>query len=90
MIKFGPSGNSQIFYNDGHKSSLEAPKWCAEHGLNAYEYSFGRMFNMSHDTAKKLGEEANKNNVLLSVHAPYYINLANSSDEALSTGRPSN
>lgn len=82
MIRFGPSGNSQIFYDEGNKSSLQAPKWCKEHGLNAYEYSFGRMFNMSHESAKKLGEEAKKNNVLVSVHAPYYINLANPSDEA--------
>ena len=82
MIRFGPSGNSQIFYDDGHKTSLEAPKWCAEHGLYAYEYSFGRMFNMSHESAKKLGDEAAKNEVIISVHAPYYINLANPSDEA--------
>lgn len=81
MIRFGPSGNSQIFYDEGHKSSLEAPKWCKEHGLTAYEYSFGRMFNMSHEKAKLLGEEAQKNDVLVSVHAPYYINLANPSDE---------
>ena len=58
MIKFGPSGNSDIFYKEGHKSSLEAPKWLKGHGLNAYEYSFGRMFNMSHEMAQKLGNEA--------------------------------
>lgn len=82
MIRFGPSGNSEIFYNDGHKTSLEAPKWLNEHNLNAYEYSFGRMFNIGHEKAKLLGDEAEKNNVLVSVHAPYYINLANPSDEA--------
>ena len=81
MIKFGPSGNSEIFYKDGHKHSVEAPEWLKKHGLNAYEYSFGRMFNISHETAKKLGNEAEKNGVLVSVHAPYYINLANPSDE---------
>ena len=81
MIRFGPSGNSEIFYADGHKTSLEAPEWLNKHGLNAYEYSFGRMFNMSHEMAKKLGVEAEKNGVLVSVHAPYYINLANPSDE---------
>lgn len=83
MIRFGPAGNSEIFYEQGHKNSLEAPSWCKEHGLYAYEYSFGRMFNMSHESAKKLGEEAQKNGVLVSVHAPYYINLANPSDEVL-------
>ena len=81
MIRFGPSGNSQIFYDDGYKSSVDAPEWCHKHGLTAYEYSFGRMFNMSHETAKLLGDNAQKNNVLVSVHAPYYINLANPSDE---------
>lgn len=81
MIRFGPSGNSQIFYDDGYKSSVDAPEWCKKHGLSAYEYSFGRMFNMSHQTAKVLGENAQKNDVLVSVHAPYYINLANPSDE---------
>lgn len=82
MIKFGPSGNSQIFYDDGNKTSVEAPKWCREHGLNAYEYSFGRMFNMSHEKATLLGNEAERNGVLVSVHAPYYINLANPNDES--------
>ena len=82
MIKFGPAGNSQVFYDDGFKTSLDAPKWCAEHGLDAYEYSFGRMFNMSHEKAILLGNEAQKHNVLVSVHAPYYINLANPSEES--------
>ena len=81
MIKFGPSGNSQIFYDDGCKTSLEAPKWLKEHNLEAYEYSFGRMFNMSHEKAKELGKNAEENGILISVHAPYYINLANPSDE---------
>ena len=80
-VRFGPSGNSQIFYNDGNKSSLQAPKWCFEHGLEAYEYSFGRGFTMSMDTAKELGKNAQECDVAISVHAPYYINFANESDE---------
>ena len=39
-VKFGPSGNSEIFYNSGYKKSIDAPKFCAEKGLFAYEYSF--------------------------------------------------
>lgn len=80
-IKFGPSGNSKIFYDDGNKQSIQAPKWCADHGLYAYEYSFGRGFTMGLETAKVLGEEAYKNNVSISLHAPYYINFANENDE---------
>ena len=46
-IRFGPSGNSQIFYDSGYKKSIEAPLWCKENALYAYEYSFGRGFTMS-------------------------------------------
>lgn len=77
MIKFGPSGNSQSFFDEGNKTSLQAPKWLKEKGLSAYEYSFGRGYTMSLETAKQLGEEAKINNIMVSVHAPYFINLAN-------------
>lgn len=80
-IRFGPSGNSEIFYKSGYKKSIDAPKFCASNGLYAYEYSFGRGFTMGDDTAKILGQNAKDNNVLVSVHAPYYVNLANESDE---------
>lgn len=80
-IRFGPAGNSQIFYDSGFKKSIDAPKFCANNGLFAYEYSFGRGFTMGEDTAKILGENAKQNDVLISVHAPYYVNLANESNE---------
>ena len=81
MIKFGPSGNCQRFYDEGHKSTVEAPKWCAEQGLFAYEYSFGRGINISDKKANEIGEEGKKYGVDISVHAPYYINFANPSEE---------
>lgn len=81
IIRFGPAGNSQIFYNLGYKKSIDAPKFCNEHGLGAYEYSFGRGFTMGDETAKILGHNAKEYNVLVSVHAPYYVNLANENDE---------
>lgn len=81
MIKFGPSGNSKRFYAEGHKTTVEAPKWCAEQGLNAYEYSFGRGINISEEKIRQIAAAANENNVEISVHAPYYINFANPSDE---------
>lgn len=82
-LTIGPSGNSQIFYDNGYKKSYEAPAFLKSVGLNGYEYSFGRGFTMGHDMAKKIGEEAVKNNILVSVHAPYYINFANPSDEMI-------
>ena len=47
MIKFGPSGNSDLFYDQGFKSSLDAPRWLKNRDLDAYEYSFSRGFTIS-------------------------------------------
>ena len=81
MIRFGPSGNSTRFYDEGHTASTDAPKWLADQGLNAYEYSFGRGVNISREKAVAIGELGKAFGVEISVHAPYYINLANPSDE---------
>ena len=82
MIRFGPSGNSQKFYDDGCKSSLEAPAWLNKMGLNAYEYSFSLGQFLSDEKAKQLCEEAKKYNIKVSVHAPYYINFCNPTEQA--------
>lgn len=76
-IKFGPSGNSESFYNEGYKSSLDMPRWLADKGLNAYEYSVTKGIRFKEETARGIGEQARKNNIFLSMHAPYYINLGN-------------
>lgn len=81
MIRFGPSGNCDLFYDQGFKSSLEAPQWLKNRGLNAYEYAFNRGINISDFVAKTLGEKCKDNGIELSVHAPYYINLANPDPE---------
>jgi deoxyribonuclease-4 len=81
MIRIGPSGNSDRFYELGYKHTFEAAKWLKEIGLNAFEYSFGRGVKISEDTAKRIAAEMNKHDIALSVHAPYYTNLANPDDE---------
>ncbi len=84
MIKFGPAGNSDIFYeNNKSRSSLEAPAWLKEMGLDAYEYSFSRGVVMKEETALALGKACSDNGVEISVHAPYYINLAGTDDVLL-------
>jgi deoxyribonuclease-4 len=45
-------------------------------GLDAYEYSFGRGVRLGEAMAKKIGAEAAAHHVTLTVHAPYYVNLA--------------
>lgn len=76
MIYFGPSGNSDSFYAEGHKHTVEAFEWIAGMGLNAYEYSFGRGVRLKQETANEIGKKAAEAEVVLSVHAPYYINFA--------------
>ncbi len=76
MIRFGPAGNSESFYNEGYKRTTQAFSWLRQKGLDAYEYSFGRGVRLKEATAREIGEEAAENGVALSVHAPYYINLA--------------
>lgn len=83
MIRFGPSGNSRMFYDAGYKTTLDAPKFLKEVGLSCYEYSFGRGFTMGYEKAREIGAQAIKNDILISVHAPYYVNFANPDPEAL-------
>jgi deoxyribonuclease-4 len=49
-------------------------------GLDCLEVEFVRGTKLGSDTAKKIHETAVQNNIRLSAHAPYYINL-NSPDE---------
>jgi deoxyribonuclease-4 len=76
MVYFGPAGNSDSFYSQGHKSTAEAFEWVAAMGLNAFEYSFGRGVRLKRETAQVIGKKAAEAEVAVSVHAPYYINLA--------------
>ncbi len=81
-VRFGPAGNPDSFYQEKYKSSLDMPGWLKGKGLNAYEYQCSRGVKISEETARKLGQEALKNDVYLSIHAPYYINLATFEPEA--------
>ncbi len=81
MIKFGPSGNSESFQLLKDKSTENAAKWCYEMGLDCYEYSFGRGVNLSAEKAVSIGNAFKNVGLDLSVHAPYFINLATPEDE---------
>lgn len=81
MIKFGPAGNDKLFYDEGHKSTIEAPAWLKNMGLNAFEYSFGKGVLLKDDTAIDIGKAMKENGIEISVHAPYFINFANPDEE---------
>ncbi len=73
---FGPGGNSESFYNEGFKSTLQAPAWLASKGLDAYEYEAGNGLTAGDASLRKVGEEAKKHGILMSFHTPYFISLS--------------
>ena len=77
---FGPAGNAENF---PHKSSAQAPGWLRQLGLDCYEYQCGKGVHVGEDTARKVGQAAREAGIALSLHAPYFINLANPDPEAL-------
>ena len=81
MIKFGPAGNDDEFYNSGFKNSEQMPEFLALRGLSAYEYQCSRGVRVSDEKAAKLKEMAEKYNIFLSVHSPYYISLSTQEEE---------
>lgn len=83
MVRFGPSGNCEKFYELGFKDSEQAPKWLNSMGLSAYEYSFTLGRFITPQKAKKLLDEAKKYDIKISVHAPYYINFCNTAETSI-------
>ena len=78
---FGPGGNSESFYAEKFKSTHQAPAWLAARGLDAYEFQGGNGISAGEATLAKIGEEAKKHGILMSVHTPYYISLSGVEEE---------
>jgi deoxyribonuclease-4 len=80
--RFGPAGVPPIFREMG-ASTADAPKLLREEGLDAFEYEavqWGQKPQILQENAQRLGDEARKNDVRLSMHGSYYINLAGKKD----------
>ena len=73
---FGPGGNSESFYAEGFKSTLQAPSWIKARGLDAYEYQAGNGLTASDATLAAIGKKAKEHGILMSLHTPYYISLS--------------
>ena len=78
---FGPGGNSESFYNEGKKSTVQAPAWLSARGLDAYEYQAGNGLTAGDASLRKVGEEAKKYGILMSLHTPYFISLSGVEEE---------
>ena len=78
---FGPGGNSDAFKAWGGRSTLDAPRFISEIGLDAYEYEAGNGIASSRETLALLGAEAKKHNVKMTFHTPYFISLSGIEEE---------
>lgn len=75
--RFGPAGTPPLFEAMG-ASLADVPRLLREEGLDAFEYQavrWGKKPQMRREEAEKLGQEAKKNDVLLSLHGSYFMNF---------------
>ena len=71
-IRYGPAGKP-IDY----KGPIEGvPLFLKEAGLDAFEYEAVRGVRISREKAVELARSAEENGVVVSMHAPYYVNLS--------------
>lgn len=82
-VLFGVAGNSDTFTKTVSKASADAPAWLHVIGLDAYEYQCGKGVRVGEATARQIGENAAQAGITLSLHAPYFISLANPDPETV-------
>jgi deoxyribonuclease IV len=80
MIKLGPAGS-------GGLGNIECIKKIKELGLDAMEVSFTYGVRMTDEKAREIGKTAKELGILLSVHAPFYINLASNDKEKVAASK---
>ena len=83
MVRFGTAGKP-ISCAGG---TLEGVSCVRALGLDALEVQFTHGVRMGKELALKIAEKAKEENVKLSVHAPYYINLLSKEKEKLVASR---
>ena len=89
QIRIGPTGvQKDLFFMRGRGDSLrkgkrfEIPEYLSSIGLNAYEFSAGRMASFFDSPIyEKFRANSKKFNVAISIHAPYYISLTSETPE---------
>ena len=79
--RFGTAGLSDSFRAAKRSGPEEIAAYTASFGLNAFEYQCGRGVRLALDKAAALGEACAKRDIVLSVHAPYYISMSSLEEE---------
>jgi deoxyribonuclease-4 len=78
-IRFGPAGRPINFKGN----AKDACSYIKEEGLEAYEYQATYGVKISKQSATDLKNDSKANNILVSMHAPYYINLSSNKDDVI-------
>ncbi len=76
IATFGPGGNSDLFYAQGNKSTLQSPGWVKRFGLDAFEYEAGNGLAAGEASLRAIGAKAREHGILMSLHTPYFISLS--------------
>ncbi|MHA1506414.1 MAG: TIM barrel protein [Candidatus Asgardarchaeia archaeon] len=80
-LLFGPAGIPHEAKRRGCKSSLESIKVVKEIGLDVMEMEFVRGIWMNEELARKVNSESKELDLVLTSHAPYYVNFASEDDK---------
>ncbi|MGC9113247.1 deoxyribonuclease IV [Acidilobus sp.] len=78
-LRFGPAGKPTNFSGDYE----DVPPVLRQMGLDALEYEAVRGVRVTKEKAEKIREAAQKYDITLSMHAPYFINLASPEEETV-------
>jgi deoxyribonuclease-4 len=78
-VRFGPAGRL-IEYKG---KTTEVCNYIKQIGLDAFEYQATYGVKISKQSALELAQNGKKNNILISMHAPYYINLSSQREETI-------
>lgn len=78
-VRFGPAGRPIEF----NGSAKDACGYIKAEGLDAYEYQATYGVRIAKKSALELKKNSEDNDVLVSMHAPYYINLSSNKDEVI-------
>lgn len=85
MLRIGPAGVPLSTLPP--RSTLEGIRRCKELSLPAMEVEFVQGVKMKEELAATIGEESQRLDISLSVHAPYFINLCSDEEAKLAGTR---
>ena len=83
-IRFGTAG---IPLNMPNRNTIDAPNYIRELGLDAMELEFVHSINLTNEKAKELKKAAEDNDLKLSCHAPYFVNLCSNEPSKIAASK---